>query len=63
MSSRAKLHESKFGVTLVVLLPEFARTRPIGAPVRAETTLLPADPGLWPLLLRGRPDERRADDA
>jgi hypothetical protein len=57
-----RAHEREFCATRVMVDPEFARTLPpMGAPVRAETTL-PADPGRWPpLLLRGR-DERRADD-
>ena len=57
--AKRKTHER---VALVVDPLEFALTRPIGAPVRGETTLEPADPGRWLLLLRGRPDERRADD-
>jgi hypothetical protein len=36
--------EERFGVTRVTFDPECALTRPIGAPVRAETTLLPAEP-------------------
>jgi hypothetical protein len=54
--------EERFGVTRVTFDPECALTRPIGAPVRAETTLLPAEPGRCALLLRARADERRADD-
>jgi hypothetical protein len=59
-----RAHEREFCATRLMVEPEFARTLPLmGAPVRGETTLLPADPGRWPpLLLRGRPDERRADD-
>lgn len=61
--AKYQAHERRFGVTRVMVEPEFALTLPMGAPVRGETTLLPAEPGRWPLLLRGRPDERRADDA
>lgn len=37
--------EFQFCATRVIVDPEFARTRPMGTPVRGETTWFPAEPG------------------